>query len=94
MTHRLPRLEMDPDEFEESARAQAIQNWIAAHWPKGPEDAYACRHCRARYERGDAADTLIPIGYGPRPHLWMHRACYDLYWADVRLRALRETGFE
>lgn len=91
---KLPRLKMDPDEFEESARAQAISEWIAANWPKGQEDPYACRHCRARYKPGDAADTLIPVGYGPRPHIWLHRACYDPYWAGVRLKALRATGFE
>ena len=90
---KLAKLDMEPDEFVESARAAAISVWIERHWPTGREDPNACRHCRARYEPKEPT-SLIPVGYGKRPKLWVHWACYAPYWAEVRLRALRETGWD
>lgn len=88
---RKPHLGMEPDEFEASLISSLIAAWIERHWPKD-EDPNACRHCRARYKPGEP-NTLIPVGYGPRPKVWVHHACYDPYWAGVRLRALKVVGF-
>jgi hypothetical protein len=89
---RRPTLDMEPEAFEDCLRSTAVAGWIERHWPKD-EDALACRHCRARYKPEDH-NTLIPVGYGPRPKVWVHRECYDPYWAGVRLRALKATGFD
>jgi hypothetical protein len=88
---RLARLDMEPEEFEESYRASMISAWIESHWPKD-SDPYTCRHCRARHKSGEKKDGLIPVG--TRNHIWMHYECYDAYWAGIRLKALRATGFE
>jgi hypothetical protein len=91
---KLPRLDMEPDEFIEAERRRAISAWIERHWPKDKEGgSYGslCRHCGAKAE---PPTHLIPVGYGQRPKLWMHWACYGPYWAGVRLRALRETGWD
>lgn len=91
---KIAKLDMEPDEFIESARAQAIARWIERWWPTGPEDSNACRYCRVRYKTTTEVTGLIPVGYGKRPKLWMHWACYGPYWAGERLRALRETGWD
>jgi hypothetical protein len=62
--------------------------WIVEHWPK-VTDHTTCRHCGAK------DDNLIPMGYGPRPMIWLHRdPCFNEFRAVLRAKARRALGFE
>jgi hypothetical protein len=82
-----PRLEAEPDLFAADFRERAINAWIEANWPT-KVDGTICRHCN-----GPDDQTLIPIGYGKRPKIWLHHRCSDMWRGWLRGKAATATGF-
>jgi hypothetical protein len=79
------RLEGPVQRTAPDATAEIIDVWIKANWPT-EIDASVCRHCRRK------ADHLIPLGYGMRPRIWVHRECADPFRAELRRRAIVALG--
>jgi hypothetical protein len=70
-------LELDPAEVI----GRMVSEWVEANWPT-VTDSSACRHC------GRGGENLIPLGYGARPRIWLHRECSDAWRVDL----YRKTG--
>jgi hypothetical protein len=74
---------LSPDQL----RKHMISAWIDANWPTVFNET-VCRHCGLPEDK-----TSIPLGYGPRPKIWIHHACADPFRAAVHARACAALGF-
>jgi hypothetical protein len=64
-----------------------INAWIERNWPKSTSDQM-CRYC------GQPTAALIPLGYGPRPKIWVHWQCSDPMRAKMRAAAIAALAKE
>ena len=67
-------------------RRRMVAAQIEANWPTDTDDS-VCRYCGKRDE------NLIPIGYGSRPRVWVHRECWEPWREALHREAAVALGF-